>query len=60
MTALATSNVVGVAAGAAVAGVLVDQVSPGAALLVNCAAGVLVLVAGLLAGVAERRTPPDP
>ena len=57
MTALATSNVVGVAAGAAVAGVLVDQVSPGAALLVNCAAGVLVLVAGVLAGVLRETEP---
>ena len=60
MTALATSNVVGVAAGAAVAGVLVDQVSPGAALLVNCAAGVLVLVAGMLAGVLRDAEPGHP
>ena len=57
MTALATSNVVGVAAGAAVAGVLVDQVSPGAALMVNCAAGVLVLVSGGLAGILRETEP---
>lgn len=47
MTALGTANVVGVAAGAAAAGVLVDRSSPGAALLVDVAAGVLVLLAGL-------------
>jgi MFS family permease len=57
MTALATANVVGVAAGAAVAGVLVDQVSPGAALLVNGVAGALVLVAGVLTGVLRERAP---
>ncbi len=55
MTALATANVVGVAAGAAAAGILVDQVSPGAALLVDSLAGALVLVAGLVL-VGLRRT----
>ena len=49
MTSLATANVVGVAAGAALAGLLVDRVSPGAALLVTCAAGTLVLVSGAVA-----------
>lgn len=49
MTALGTANVVGVAAGAAIAGVLVDQVSPGGALLVDVAAGALVLTAGAVA-----------
>ena len=47
MTALATANVVGVAAGAAVTGQLVDRVSPGAGLLVVSFAGVLVLAGGL-------------
>jgi hypothetical protein len=59
MTLLGTANVVGVAVGAAVAGVLVDQLSPGAALLVDVAAGALVLIAGLvalLAGSPARRT----
>jgi hypothetical protein len=53
MTALSTANVVGVAAGAAVAGQLVDRVSPGAGLLVVSAAGVLVLAGGIVA----RATP---
>ena len=48
MTALSTANVVGVAAGAAVAGQLVDRVSPGAGLLVVSAAGVLVLAGGVV------------
>ncbi len=60
MTGLATANIVGVAAGAAVAGVLVDRVSPGAALLVDIAAGVLVLTAGLVAVVGARRSPARP
>ena len=47
MTALATANVVGVAAGAAVTGQLVDRVSPGAGLLVVSVAGVGVLAGGL-------------
>ncbi|RYP83528.1 MFS transporter [Nocardioides guangzhouensis] len=47
MTALATANVVGVAAGAAVAGQLVDRVSPGAGLLVVSVAGLGVLACGL-------------
>jgi predicted MFS family arabinose efflux permease len=51
MTALATANVVGVAAGAAVAGQLVDRVSPGGALLVDGVAGVFVLAGGLAARV---------
>jgi MFS family permease len=46
MTALATANVIGVAAGAAVTGHLVDSVSPGAGLLVVSGAGLLVLVGG--------------
>ena len=54
MTALATANVVGVAAGSAVAGVLVDGSGPTAALLLDCAAGVLVLLAGLGALRARR------
>lgn len=58
MTLLGTANVVGVAAGAAVAGLLVDRVSPGAALLVDVAAGALVLVAGLVALLA--RSPATP
>ena len=52
MTALSTANVVGVAAGAAAAGGLVDGTGPTAALLVVAAAGAAVLGAGLLA----RRT----
>ena len=52
MTALSTANVVGVAAGAATAGGLVDGTGPTAALLVVAAAGAAVLGAGLLA----RRT----
>ena len=48
MTALSTANVVGVAAGAAVAGQLVDRVSPGAGLLVVSFAGVLVLAGGVV------------
>jgi MFS family permease len=48
MTALSTANVVGVAAGAAVTGQLVDRVSPGAGLLVVSAAGVLVLAGGVV------------
>ncbi len=55
MTALATANVVGVAAGAAVAGLLVDRVSPAAALLVVAVAGVLVLVGGLGARARPHR-----
>ena len=54
MTALATANVVGVAAGSAVAGVLVDGSGPAAALLLDCVAGVLVLLAGLGALRARR------
>lgn len=58
MTALGTANVAGVAAGAAIAGVLVDRVSPGGALLVDVAAGVLVLTAGVVALLdASRATP---
>ena len=49
MTALSTANVVGVAAGAAVAGQLVDRFSPGSGLLVVSAAGVLVLAGGVIA-----------
>ncbi len=49
MTALSTANVVGVAAGAALAGVLVDRVAPGAALLIDAGAGALVLLGGLAA-----------
>lgn len=52
MTALSTANVVGVAAGAALAGGLVDGAGPTAALLVTSAAGLVVLGAGLVA----RRT----
>ena len=55
MTALATANVVGVAAGAAVAGLLVDRVSTAAALLVVAVAGVLVLVGGLGARARPHR-----
>ncbi len=55
MTALSTANIVGVAAGSATAGVLVDQVSHGAALLVDVAAGVLVLGGGTVALVGARR-----
>jgi hypothetical protein len=51
MTALATANVMGVAAGAAVAGQLVDRVAPGAGLLVVSVAGLLVLAGGLGARV---------
>lgn len=58
MTALSTANVVGVAAGAAVAGVLVDRVSPGAALLVDAGAGVLVLFGGLTARYVATRSWP--
>jgi len=54
MTALSTANVVGVAAGAALAGGLVDGAGPTAALLVTSAAGLVVLGAGL---VARRTTP---
>lgn len=46
MTVVATANVVGVAAGAAVAGQLVDGAGPSAALLLNSAAGVTLLLAG--------------
>ena len=60
MTMLGTANVAGVAAGAALAGVLVDRVSPGAALLVDVAAGVLVLAAGLVALLGARRSPRPP
>ncbi|MEO5654004.1 MAG: MFS transporter [Marmoricola sp.] len=58
MTALGTANVVGVAAGAAAAGVLVDGVAPAAALLVVSVAGLLVLVGGVGARVTDpgRRT----
>lgn len=49
MTALGTANVVGVAAGAALAGQLVDGPGPGAALLLDAAAGVVVLLAGIAA-----------
>lgn len=55
MTALATANVVGVAAGSAVAGRLVDGPGPGAALLVDAVAGALVLGAGLAALALGRR-----
>jgi MFS family permease len=55
MTMLGTANVAGVAAGAAAAGLLVDRVSPGAALLVDVVAGVLVLGAGVVALVGARR-----
>lgn len=55
MTALATANVVGVAAGAAVAGVLVDRAGTGAALAVDSVAGALVLAAGLTSRVLSRR-----
>ena len=48
MTALATANVVGVAAGAAVSGQLVDRVSPAAGLLVVSVAGALVLAGGVV------------
>ena len=66
MTALSTANVVGVAAGAAMGGLLVDRASPGAALLVDVAAGALVLLAGLgavlrpldPAGVDDEAPPP--
>ncbi len=54
MTALGTANIVGVAAGAAAAGVLVDRVSPGAALLLDVLAGLLVLAGGILALVGAR------
>ena len=54
MTALSTANVVGVAAGAAVAGQLVDRVSPGAGLLVVSAAGVLVLAGGVVSWLAPH------
>lgn len=58
MTALGTANVAGVAAGAAIAGILVDQVSPSGALLVDVAAGALVLTAGVVALMdASRATP---
>ncbi len=60
MTMLGTANVVGVAAGAAIAGILVDRVSPGAGLLVDVAAGVLVLAAGAVALVDARRSPRPP
>ena len=58
MTALGTANVVGVAAGAAAAGVLVDGVAPAAALLVVTLAGVLVLTGGVGARLTDpaRRT----
>ncbi|SDT05750.1 Predicted arabinose efflux permease, MFS family [Nocardioides scoriae] len=56
MTALATANVVGVAAGSAVAGRLVDGPGPGAALLVDAVAGALVLGAGLAALALGRRS----
>ena len=58
MTALGTANVVGVAAGAAAAGILVDAVIPAAALMVVTLAGVLVLTGGLGARVTDpgRRT----
>ena len=49
MTTLSTANVVGVAAGAAIAGLLVDRVSPAAGLLVVSAAGVLVMAGGVAA-----------
>ena len=55
MTALATANVVGVAAGAAVAGQLVDRVSPGAGLLVVSFAGLVVLAGGLGARLRPHR-----
>lgn len=55
MTMLGTANVAGVAAGAAAAGILVDRVSPGAALLVDFAAGVLVLAAGVSLRAGARR-----
>ncbi|MCW2847791.1 MAG: putative arabinose efflux permease, family [Marmoricola sp.] len=55
MTMLGTANVAGVAAGAAVAGLLVDRAAPGAALLVDAGAGVLVLAAGLVTLVGACR-----
>ena len=54
MTALATANVSGVAAGAAIAGQLVDRATPAVALLVVSVAGAVITVAGRAAG---RRTP---
>ena len=54
MTALSTANVAGVAAGAAVAGLLVDAASPGSALLVDCAAGLLVAGGGVAAVLSRR------
>lgn len=54
MTAVSTANVVGVAAGAAVAGQLVDGAGPALALLGDVAAGGALL----LAGVALRLTRP--
>ena len=55
MTTLATANVVGVAAGAAVTGLLVDRVSPATGLLVVSAAGVLVLAGGLVSWLVPHR-----
>lgn len=60
MTSLATANVVGVAAGAAVAGLLVDRSSTGAALKVDAVAGLLVLVSGLAASFLRARPAPEP
>ncbi len=58
MTALGTANVVGVAAGAAAAGILVDGLAPSAALIVVSVAGMLVVTGGLTARVTDpgRRT----
>ncbi|ROR92454.1 MFS transporter [Nocardioides aurantiacus] len=55
MTALSTANVVGVAAGAAAAGGLVDGAGPTAALLVVAVAGASVLLAGLVARASYAR-----
>lgn len=59
MTGLGTANVVGVAAGAAVAGLLVDRTSIGTALLVDAGAGVVLLLAGLAASTLRPHPSPD-
>jgi predicted MFS family arabinose efflux permease len=59
MTGLGTANVVGVAAGAAVAGLLVDRTSIGTALLVDAGAGLVVLLAGLAASTLRTHPAPD-